>query len=147
MANEEHLAQLQQGVYVWNQWRDANRDIRPDLTDANLTRATFLGADLSRADLTVATLTGATLSLADLTEAHLTKANFSRAHLSRANLAGAYTGWTIFADVNLSTALGLETVQHRGPSTIGIDTLYRSHGYIPEVFLRGAGVPDEMITL
>ena len=33
-----------------------------------------------------------------------------------------------------------------GPSTIGIDTLYRSHGNIPEVFLRGAGVPDEMIT-
>jgi hypothetical protein len=36
-------------------------------------------------------------------------------------------------------------VQHQGPSTIGIDTLYRSKGNIPEIFLRGAGVPDEMI--
>ena len=33
-----------------------------------------------------------------------------------------------------------------GPSTIGIDTLYRSHGNIPEVFLRGAGVPEDFIT-
>ena len=48
--------------------------------------------------------------------------------------------------MDLSTVRGLETVQHFGPSTIGIDTLYRSHGNIPEVFLRGAGVPDEMIT-
>jgi hypothetical protein len=37
-------------------------------------------------------------------------------------------------------------VQHAGPSSIGIDTLYRSCGNIPEVFLRGAGVPDAMIT-
>jgi TIR domain len=33
----------------------------------------------------------------------------------------------------------------RGPSTIGIDTIYRSQGKIPEVFLRGAGLPDEFI--
>ena len=35
---------------------------------------------------------------------------------------------------------------HEGPSTIGIDTIYASRGKIPEVFLRGAGVPDEFIT-
>ncbi len=34
---------------------------------------------------------------------------------------------------------------HRGPSTIGIDTIYKSHGKIPEVFLRGCGVPEEFI--
>jgi hypothetical protein len=33
-----------------------------------------------------------------------------------------------------------------GPSTIGIDTIYRSKGKIPEGFLRGAGVPEEFIT-
>jgi hypothetical protein len=48
--------------------------------------------------------------------------------------------------VDLSTALGLEAIQHRGPSIIGIDTLYRSQGNIPEAFLRGAGVPDDLIT-
>src|SRR6185436_14620160 len=30
-------------------------------------------------------------------------------------------------------------------STIGIDTIYKSKGRIPESFLRGAGVPDSFI--
>jgi hypothetical protein len=37
------------------------------------------------------------------------------------------------------------SVVHHGPSTIGIDTIYKSKGKIPEVFLRGCGVPDEFI--
>ena len=49
------------------------------------------------------------------------------------------------SDVDLSSAKGLETVWHGGPSTIGIDTIYRSRGKIPAVFLRGCGVPDEFI--
>jgi TIR domain len=61
-------------------------------------------------------------------------------------LTGALVGWTIFADIDLSVAKGLESVNHGGPSTIGIDTLYRSNGQIPDVFLRGAGVPDTFIT-
>jgi hypothetical protein len=32
------------------------------------------------------------------------------------------------------------------PSTIGIDTVYRSQGRIPEAFLRGCGVPDTFIS-
>jgi TIR domain len=52
----------------------------------------------------------------------------------------------MWGNVDLSTAQGLETVQHQGPSTIGVDTLYRSQGNIPEVFLRGAGMPEDMIT-
>ena len=51
----------------------------------------------------------------------------------------------MFGDIDLSRVQGLEAVQHFGPSTIGIDTLYRSHGNIPEVFLRGAGVPEDFI--
>ena len=53
--------------------------------------------------------------------------------------------WTTFADVDLSTVKGLDTVEHLGPSTIGIDTIYKSRGNIPEVFLRGCGVPDTFI--
>jgi hypothetical protein len=40
---------------------------------------------------------------------------------------------------------GLDSVKHLGPSSIGIDTIYRCQGKIPEVFLRGAGVPDVFI--
>jgi len=36
MANQEHLDILKQGLEVWNQWREENADIRPDLSDAEL---------------------------------------------------------------------------------------------------------------
>lgn len=54
-------------------------------------------------------------------------------------------GETSIADVDLIGVKGLETVSHFGPSSIGIDTIYRSHGNIPEVFLRDAGVPEPFI--
>jgi hypothetical protein len=57
----------------------------------------------------------------------------------------AVVGWTVFGDVDLSGVKSLETVQHLGPSTIGIDTIYRSKGRIPEEFLRGAGVPEQFV--
>jgi hypothetical protein len=40
---------------------------------------------------------------------------------------------------------GIETIEHQGPSTIGIDTIYLSKGKIPAEFLRSAGVPDNFI--
>lgn len=52
---------------------------------------------------------------------------------------------TAFADVDLRDVRGLTEATHSGPCTIGIDTLYASGGEIPEVFLRGCGVPDDMI--
>jgi len=54
---------------------------------------------------------------------------------------------TIHADVDLSEVTGLETSRHFGPSSIGIDTLYKSQGRIPDEFLRGAGVPEELIDM
>jgi len=52
---------------------------------------------------------------------------------------------TVFGDNDLSIVKGLEIMHHWGPSTIGIDTIYKSKGNIPEVFLRGAGVPEDFI--
>jgi TIR domain/Pentapeptide repeats (8 copies) len=191
MANEEHLARLEQGVAAWNAWRKRYQAREPDLTEAKLLRrylagANFAGvnlsganlhgshlmeADLSTANLTAADLSYAHLDGAKLVDATLIKANLAASGLAGANLTGtnlaeaALTGtvlnsvilsktdltetrmgFTILANVDLTTARGLETVSHIGPSTIGIDTLYRSHGNIPEVFLRGAGVPEEFIT-
>lgn len=140
MANEKHLAILREGVDAWNEWREQNRGIIPDLIAANLVRA-----DLGKANLFRANLTEAYLREANLTDADLRGAHFSAADLSDADFSEALLGWTILADVDLSTAKGLETVRHSGPSTIGVDTIYRSKGKIPEVFLRGAGLPDDLI--
>ena len=100
MADQQQLDLLQQGVEVWNAWRDQHPEILIKLS----------GTDLSGA-----------------------------------HLSGARVGWTIFGDVDLRTVKGLETVEHGALSTIGIDTIIRSQGKIPEVFLRKAGVPDSII--
>jgi hypothetical protein len=65
--------------------------------------------------------------------------------LSGTDFTDALAHFTTFAYTDLSAAKGLETIFHLGPSTIGVDTIYKSRGKIPEVFLRGCGVPEEFI--
>ena len=36
MANDEHVALLNQGVAAWNAWRGANPDVVPDLSNSLL---------------------------------------------------------------------------------------------------------------
>ncbi len=116
-----------------------------DLTGADLSNADLYQADLRKADLRRANLTGAYLTGADLSNADLTGTELREVDLHEANVSHVEPYRTIFANVNLSTVKGLETVQHRGPSTIGIDTLVASQGKIPAAFLRGAGVPEMLI--
>lgn len=221
MANEEHVAILRQGVEVWNEWRQCNPDVIPDLREANLSNLSLNVVDFYRADLSNANLRKTLLSAADLSWAVLREADISQANLSLADLGNAklhsanlnaadlrkttmnnaelaatnlfradmteanlfladlhnanlieaclsgaeltsakftfchmknaqmnriVCNSTIFANVDLSEVQGLETAKHRGPSYLDIHTLYRSQGKIPEVFLRGCGVPENFIT-
>ena len=36
MASKEQLNLIKQGIEKWNQWRDQNTDIKPDLSQADL---------------------------------------------------------------------------------------------------------------
>jgi hypothetical protein len=149
---------------------------KADLNWANLSKANLSEADLHRANLYKADLSGADLRGADLGRADLSGADFSRANLSRADLSMAYliganlsgailTGailrnacldganferatvsHTIFASVDLSSCKGLESVKREGPSELGVGSIIHSKGRIPEIFLRGVGLPDEWIT-
>ena len=116
-----------------------------DLGEANVTKANLVGANLREANLSAADLSGALLSWAILQGAKLDGANLGGTSLRNANLMEARVRNTIFADVDLSAAKGLDTVVHEGPSTIGIDTIFKSRGKISEVFLRGCGVPEDFI--
>jgi len=146
MANEKHLKILKQGVEKWNEWRKANRDILiVDLSGADCHDANFGKANLSWAYLVEANLRGANLSEANLSKAQLSSADLTGANLSGADLTGALVGFTVFANVDLSTTKGIEAMKHCGPGTIGIDTIYRSKGKIPSEFLRGAGIPENFI--
>ena len=71
MANSEHLEVLKRGVHVWNQWRDRNPDVRPDLRAAYLREADLERYNLQDADLRAAVLLGANLRDARLEGADL----------------------------------------------------------------------------
>jgi hypothetical protein len=201
MADSEHLQVLKLGVKAWNEWRDSNPYVRPDLrevdlqgidirgaylAEADLSLVDFSGRDLSgmhldssdfteakfnnanltkadlrrsiffRSDLIGANLEGAELQAADFRQAYLMKANlrriylggvdFTQAALTHADLTESTLNGTVFGENYLDEVIGLDSVIHNGPSVIGIATIYRSKGNIPEAFLRGAGVPDNFIT-
>lgn len=120
-----------------------------DLREANLREADLHRAYLSGADLAAASLSGAILSEADLREANLSNANLSNANLSgadlsQANLSGALLYETVLANIDLSGTTGLETCQHLGRSVIDFRTLAKSPP-LPLAFLRGIGLPDNLI--
>ncbi len=140
MANEQHLEILEEGVEAWNRWRE---QIRRNLD--------FIAPDLSREDFSNMNLSGADLSDTDLSGVNLSEtllggATFAGANLSEADFTWAVMNWTILVENDLSTVRGLEDVIHKGPSHIGIDTIYKSKGKIPESFLRECGVPESFIT-
>jgi TIR domain/Pentapeptide repeats (8 copies) len=123
--------------------------IRADLIGTNLSGANLSGADLSRSELITANLIRADLTSASLVDANLSGADLRGANLSGADLSGADLSNavlldSIFADVNLSSVIGLETCNHRGPSTLDYRTLQRS-GSLPLFFLREVGLPDRLI--
>ena len=94
MANEKQLKKLKQGVKAWNEWREANPEVKPslkgaDLSGTNLSEVNLFFADLDGANLSKANLIGADLSQANLSSAHLGDAELRRADLSAADLGGA----------------------------------------------------------
>lgn len=119
------------------------------LIEANLENARLVEANLTRANLTEvnfawASLIGANLDEANLARAYLGDANLNRASLSGTRFAETTLLETVFADVDLSSARGLESCGHAGPSVIDHRTLQRS-SRLPRVFLQGCGLPDRMI--
>jgi hypothetical protein len=140
MANPEHVEIVKKGRDAIAKWRAQHPTGQLDLSGADLS-----GADLHWADLSWADLRGADLRAAYLRGASLSGANLTVADLSGADFDNAFADGSNFGNVDLSEAKNLETVFHGSPSTVGIDTLFKSKGKIPGGFLRGCGVPDVLI--
>jgi len=85
-------------------------------------------------------LTGANFSGATLRSVH-----FKNTILDLADFDGALFDGVVISDCDLSTAKNLENAVHRGPSYLDSLTLMRSKS-IPDGFLRGAGIPEDLIT-
>jgi len=107
MANQEQLDILRQGTKGWNQFRLENKELKIDLSEANLMDADLKDADLMNANLRLANLMGANLSGANLRRAHLIGANLWEArlrntHFARATLTGSRLN---FADLTQADLL------------------------------------------
>jgi len=89
VADNEQLEILQQGVAVWNRWREENPHVKIDLSHAHLEKADLRGANLSHARLERANLSHACLDNANLALAHLEGAVLLYAHLEGADLRAA----------------------------------------------------------
>src|SRR5215208_3358379 len=89
MADQSHLDILRQGVEAWNPWRSHHLNITPDLSEANLSKASLLEANLSEVNLFKADLSEADLRWASLVEANLSEANLVSAYLFEADLREA----------------------------------------------------------
>jgi hypothetical protein len=106
----------------------------------------FYGAILINAVLSHARFYGVDFRKADLSGALLYHSEFISCHFDETNFTNSRLDSPLFANCNLSGAVGLEKAYHLEPSTLGIDTIFRSGGLIPETFLRKAGVPDIFVT-
>ncbi|MCF8065046.1 MAG: toll/interleukin-1 receptor domain-containing protein [Desulfarculaceae bacterium] len=167
MANPEHVEILKQGVEVWNEWREENPNVRPDLAgvgvtgkrldrvnfrnasliNANFNSSELFQADFRRANLARTNLSWTFLNEADLRGADLIKTDLSWSLVSDARFEFARIAYTTLAAMDLSKVRGLNSTVHDGPSAIDLLTIYKSKGKIPESFLRGCGVPEDFINL
>jgi hypothetical protein len=113
------------------------------LSNTYLQHAYLTCADLSRTLLLATNLEDADLSEAKLRESMLSQIPMRGAKLVRTDLSNAAMHDVVFADVNLSSCIGLETCEHLGPSVVDFRTLKLSHP-LPLAFLRGIGLPDAL---
>jgi uncharacterized protein YjbI with pentapeptide repeats len=150
-ADPNHVAELMKGVGAWNDWRRENPDIRPDLREADLSRAdlggtapygaNLIGADLEGANLAGATLRGASLSGAKLGAANLTGANLGWTNFSEADLGAAKLGGADFRKADLTGANLF--VAHLGGANLTGATLLRANlgmASLDEAYLFGANL-------
>jgi len=112
---EEHLQILNKGKDFWNEWRQREPDVMPDLRGAQLTemdshqrkplrRKNLRGFDLRKADLGKTNLRAVDLSQADISLGYLDRAILTEADLTGANLQGVNLDAADLSEANLCKA-------------------------------------------
>ena len=143
-------AHLNRAILRWADLRSASLQganlSDADFRDVNCSNAILKRATLSGADLTGAVLNETDLSSTDLRGAALVRASLNSADLTGTDVSDVQFGWTSLGDNDLSLVKGLNRTIHVGPSTVGVNTLYKSSGKIPEKFLNECGLSENLIT-
>jgi hypothetical protein len=123
--NAEHFEILKKGVDIWNNWRQENPSIKPDLSGVKLVGVNLVGVNFSEANLQQAIFNEANLSNANLLASSLDRAHLINTDLSNANLIGAD-----LAEADLSEAILLGanlSGAHLSSAILRGTNLYRAH--------------------
>jgi hypothetical protein len=116
-----------------------------DFNHSDLTGSNLNECDLSFSNLDDTCFKYAKLNQANLSLSQLWGSEFTRTQLNQTNFDRVTIGFNSFLEVDLSLVQNLDKAIHLGPSYIDISSLNLSKGKIPEIFLRGCGVPDNFI--
>ena len=158
MANPKHLEMFDKGWKRWNSWRKRTKVI-PDLSRHDFSRRYICNYDLSGTLLSGCNLEACHFQGTSLIGADLRGASLKGASIDNADFTDAVFGYTTIDDVILSSAKGLGKTHHRTFSSIDYATLKITANLLKgmpneeevaleiELFLRSAGVPDEMLAL
>lgn len=120
MANHKHVDILSKGVSAWNQWREQDNVIIPNLSGANLFQADLTQANLRQTDLRKTDLRKAKLNDTDFFKADLRNANLRGASAVSSNLRGANLSGAHLITTNLSRT-DLQGADMRGIRLDGAD--------------------------
>ncbi len=121
-----------------------------DFGGADLEDAVFVFARAKNANFEAAHLHGTTFRSSvfeggSMRGARLNTARFHGCNLHGVDFTDASIGDTVFAACSLKAPVGLKSIQHMRGSQLSWDTIAESWRELPEEFLRGTGLPDELI--
>lgn len=100
--NKDHLSTIKQGVAIWNDWREKNPNIKPDLRLADLSDLNLKSANLSNSDLGGTNFTKTILYEADFQGSYMASCNFTEANMTLANICGSTLWGANFHRTNVS---------------------------------------------
>lgn len=104
--------------------------------------AVLKNADLKEADLRSVDFSFAKLQNADLSKSNLRSADLTGVAFRNTKLDYSKCNRTIFGSIDSSDIVGLDSIEHSGPSYLSIHSLALSRGQLPTSFLQGCGLKE-----
>lgn len=149
--------ELEEIISEHEKWRKTKykKGKRAVLTDIDLSNKAIIARDLSGAilansllentNLRRTTLDGANLIKTNFCGANLYRVNFNRAKVNETDLTDAKSKCTIYSCLDLCGFKNIDKMEHRAPSSVGIDTLKITRSSLQRRYERSSHKRTEIL--